>query len=83
LVRGSVNVKSDGSADVTVGGITGGVTFSGKLTSFDQNTLIITVESSGNANAGGEIQIKYNGRRLESIRGNNLVLDGQNVTLSF
>jgi uncharacterized lipoprotein YbaY len=83
LVRGSVNVKADGNADVTVAGITGGITFSGKLTFFDQTTMRITVESSGNADAGGEIEIRYNGRRLESITGNNLTLDGQNVTLRF
>lgn len=83
LVRGSVNVRSDGSADVTVGGITGGVTFSGKLTAFDERTLRITVESSGNADASGEIEVKYNGRRLESISSTNLVLDGQNTTLRF
>jgi putative lipoprotein len=83
LIRANVNVKTDGSADVTVAGLTGGITFSGKLTSFDQNTLKITVENSGNANASGEIEVRYNGRRLDSITGNNLVLDGQNVTLRF
>ncbi len=83
LIRANVGVKTDGSADVTVAGITGGVTFSGKLTYFDQTTLRITVENSGQANASGEIEIKYNGRRIDSITGNNLVLDGQNVTLKF
>jgi hypothetical protein len=83
LVRGSVNVKTDGNAEVTVAGITGGIIFRGKLTFFDQTTMRITVESSGNADAGGEIEIRYNGRRLDSITGNNLTLDGQNVTLRF
>lgn len=83
LVRANVAVKTDGTADVTVAGITGATVFSGKLTYFDQTTLRITVESSGNANAGGEIEVKYNGRRLDSITGNNLTLDGQNVTLRF
>jgi putative lipoprotein len=83
LIRANVNVKTDGNAEVTVAGITGGVIFSGKLTSFDQTTLRITVEKSGNADASGEIEVKYNGRRLDSIVGNNLVLDGQKVTLRF
>jgi uncharacterized lipoprotein YbaY len=83
LVRAGVNVKTDGTADVTVSGITGGVTFNGKLTYFDQSTLRITVENAGNANASGEIEIKYNGRRLESLTGTSLVLDGQNATLKF
>lgn len=83
LVRANVNVKTDGSADVTVAGVTGATMFSGKLTYFDQNTLRIAIESSGNADAGGEIEVKYNGRSLTSITSNNLTLDGQNVTLRF
>ncbi len=83
LVRAAVGVKTDGNADVTVSGITGGITFSGKLTYFDQNTLRIMVENSGNADASGEIEVKYNGRQLDSITGNNLILDGQKVTLKF
>lgn len=83
LVRAAVNVRSDGSADVTVSRITGSIPFTGKLTYFDQSTLRITVQSSGNADASGEIEIKYSNRRLDSITGNNLVLDGQKVTLRF
>ena len=83
IVRASANVRTDGSADVTVSGITGGIPFSGKLTYFDQNTLRITVESSSNANASGEIEIKYANRRINSITSNNLVLDNQKVNIKF
>ena len=83
LLRGNVEVLTDGTADVTVSRFSGGIPFSGKLTYFDQNTLRITVENSGNANASGEIEIRYTGRRIDSITGNNLVLDGQKVTLNF
>lgn len=83
LVRANVTVRNDGTAEVSVVRFNTPIVFSGKLTFFDQNTLRITVENSGNANAGGEIEIKYNQRRLDSITGNNLMLDGQNVTLKF
>ncbi len=83
LVRANVTVRNDGTAEVSVVRFNTPIVFSGKLTFFDQNTLRITVENSGNANASGEIEIKYNQRRLDSITGNNLMLDGQNVTLKF
>ena len=83
ILRGNVVVRPDGSADVTVSRIVGGITFSGKLTYFDQNILRITVENSGDADASGEIEVRYSGRNLNTLSGNNLVLDSQNVTLRF
>lgn len=83
VIRANVTVRNDGTADVSIVRFNGIIVFSGKLTHFDQNTLRITVENSGNADASGEIEVKYNQRRLDSIAGNNLVLDNQNVTLRF
>lgn len=83
LVRGSVTVRDTGDADVTLSRIDGSITFSGKLTFIDDTTARITVDSSGEADASGEIQITYSGRSLRNITATNLVLDGQNVTLRF
>ena len=83
LVRGTVSVRTDGSATVAVGTISNQTEFTGKLTYFDQNVLRRTITSSGNADANGEIEISYNGGRLNSIIGNNLILDGQDVVLRF
>lgn len=83
LISGGVVVRSDGAAEITVSGITGGGSFIGKLTYFDDTTLKITVEKSGDQDAGGEIEVKYSGRSLRSLSGNNLTLNGQNVTLRF
>ncbi len=83
LVRGNVNVRTDGSVSVTVGTINSQTEFVGKLTYFDQNVIRITVRSSGDADASGEIEVSYNGSRLISMTGTNLTLDGQNVALRF
>jgi uncharacterized lipoprotein YbaY len=83
IVRGGVVVRTDGTAEVTLNRIIGSITFSGKLTYFDQNTLRITVTNSGNADASGEIEVRYSGRTLNSLAGNGLVLDGQDVVLRF
>lgn len=84
IIRGGVTVDADGNATVTLSRPLGGsVTFSGKLTYFSETALRITVQSSGDADASGEIQATYSGRSLRSITGTNLVLDGQDVTLRF
>ncbi|HLA96326.1 MAG TPA: YbaY family lipoprotein [Pyrinomonadaceae bacterium] len=83
LIRGSVTVNTNGEATVTLSRIDGSVAFTGKLTFFDETTLRITVEGSGDADASGEIEVKYSGRTLRSVAATNLVLDGQNVTLRF
>lgn len=83
LVRGSVSVRSTGDGDVTLNRIDGSTVFSGKLTYIDDTTARITITSSGDADASGEITINYSGRTLRSITATNLVLDGQNVTLRF
>lgn len=83
IVRGSVSVGTDGTSEVSVSGLDGTVVFSGKLIYFAETTLRITVQNSGNADAGGEIEVKYSGRSLRSLTATNLTLDGQNVTLRF
>lgn len=83
LIRASVSVSTNGDAEVSVSSLNRTITFTGKLTYFDDTTLRITVANSGDADASGEIEVKYSGRRLNSITGNNLVLDGQDVTLRF
>lgn len=83
LIRGSVTGETDGNAVVTVSGIDGSTTFSGKLTYIDDSTLRIAVESSGDADASGEIEVKYSGKRLNSMTATNLLLDGQKVALRF
>lgn len=83
LVRGSVVVNTDGTATVTVGTITAQTVFTGTLVSADDSTLRIAVTSSSNADASGEIEVSYNDRRLNSLTGNNLTLDGQAVVLRF
>ncbi len=83
LIRGNVSVRTDGNADVTVSGLDGSTVFSGKLVYFDEGTLRIKVESSGDADASGELEIRYSGRKLNSISGTDLMLDGQKVTIKF
>lgn len=83
LIRGSVTVATGGDAAVTVSAIDGSTSFKGKLTYIDDSTLRITVESSGDADASGEIEVKYTGKRLNSLTATNLMLDGQKVVLRF
>jgi uncharacterized lipoprotein YbaY len=83
LIGANVDVRSNGDASVRLSRLGGSVTFSGKLTYFDSSTMRITVENSGNANASGEIEVRYNGRTLGAITARDLVLDGQNVTVRF
>ncbi|MDH3494694.1 MAG: YbaY family lipoprotein, partial [Acidobacteriota bacterium] len=83
LIRARVKVETDGKAEVTVSPIGTATTFSGNLTYADDGTLRITVTKSGNADASGEIEVKYSGRRLNSINSKDLVLDGQKATISF
>ncbi len=83
LIRGTVAVRTDGTADVTVSRLLGSITFSGKATYFDDNRVVIAVENSGDADASGLIEIRYSGNSLNSITATDLVLDGQNVTLRF
>ncbi len=83
LIRGAVNVRSTGDADVTLTRFDGSITFSGKLIYIDDTTARISVTNSGEADASGEIQIVYNGRNLRSVSATDLVLDSQNVTLRY
>jgi len=83
LFRAAVTVRTNGDATVTLSGSNGSTMFGGKLVGFDAGTLRIAVENSGNANAGGEIEVRYSGRSISSIAARDLVLDGQNVTIRF
>ncbi|MBK9153999.1 MAG: YbaY family lipoprotein [Chloracidobacterium sp.] len=83
LIRGSVTVRTDGTAEVTVSSLEGTYRFGGKLSYFDSGTVKISVENSGNADASGEIEVRYSGRNMRSLTGTDLVLDGQAVTLRF
>ena len=83
LIRANVNVSTDGSATVALSSIDGSTEFVGKLTYFDESTLRISITGSGNADASGEIEVKYTARRLNSLAASNLLLDGQTVTLRF
>jgi uncharacterized lipoprotein YbaY len=83
LIRGAVNVRSTGDADITLTRFDGSITFSGKLTYIDDTTARISVTNSGDADASGEIQIVYSGRSLRTVTATDLVLDSQNVTLRY
>lgn len=83
IIRGTVTIQTDGTATVSITRLNGTINFEGKLVAFDSNSAKILVQSSGDADASGEIDVRYSGRNLNSVIGNNLVLDGQNVTLRF
>jgi len=84
LVRATVSVRANGDADVTLSRLDGSSTvFSGKLIVLGPNTMRILVQNSGNADASGEIVVRYDGRTLVSVTSRDLVLDGQNVTIRF
>ena len=54
-----------------------------RLVGFDAGSLRIAVQTSGNATATGEIEVRYSGRSINSISARDLVLDGQSVTVRF
>lgn len=83
LVRAQVSVRADGTADVSVNRLMGSIVFTGRLVAFDATSLRIAVTGSGDADASGNIDVRYSGRTLNSISSADLVLDGQNVTLRF
>ncbi len=83
LIRASVNVSSDGSADVSLSSLDGSTVFSGTLTYFDETTLRISVANSGDETASGQIEIKYSARRMGAITSTNLMLGEENVVVRF
>ncbi len=83
LVQGGIVISVDGRARVTVGSITNQTEFNGTLVFADNSTLRIAVTGSSNGDASGEIEVSYSDRRLNSITGNNLTLNGQAVDLRF
>ncbi|MBX3244013.1 MAG: YbaY family lipoprotein [Acidobacteria bacterium] len=83
VVSGRVTVSDDGNASVALTRHNGTVMFDGKLTSYDNGILKITIGNSGDADASGVIEVRYSGSRLNSLTTSDLVLDGQKVTLRF
>ncbi len=83
VVSGRVTVSEDGSAAVALTRHNGTISFDGKLTSYSDGVLEITVANSGDADASGKIEVRYSGSRLNSLTTSDLVLDGQKVTLRF
>ncbi len=83
LIRGNIEVKTDGSGDVTVSGLGKSFTFSGIVTQFDNDVIKINVKNSGEADASGTIEVRYSGRSLRSITSTDLVLDSQKATIRF
>lgn len=83
IIRASAVVRSNGDATITFTGSGGSVMFGGKLVGFDAGSLRIAVETSGNATATGEIEVRYSGRSINSISARDLILDGQNVGIRF
>lgn len=83
LINGSVEVKTDGAGSVKVSGLFKSFTFEGMVTEFDEDSIIIKVKNSGDADASGTIEIRYSGRNLRSISSTDLTLDSQKATLRF
>lgn len=83
VVRVAAVIGNDGVATVNVSTITATTPFRGKLIFADDNTLRIMVEGSGDADASGEIEIKYQGSRITSLVSKNLTLDGQATIITF
>jgi uncharacterized lipoprotein YbaY len=83
VIRVTTTVSTDGTANVGISTISSTTPFRGKLVYIDENTLRIMVESSGNADASGEIEVRFQGTRITSISSKDLMLDGQATTVSF
>lgn len=83
LISASVSVDAEGNATVTLGRFGSTISFSGKMTSYENGRLTITVENSGDADASGEITATFTGSRLGNLSSSNLMLDSQNATLRF
>ncbi len=83
LIRGNVDVKTDGSGSVTVSGLGKSFTFDGIVTQFDNEMIKIAVKNSGEADASGTIEVRYSGRSLRSISSTDLVLDSQKASIRF
>lgn len=83
LINAAVSVDAQGEARVTLNRLGGTTVFTGKLTTYENGRLAITVEGSGDADASGEIQVTFSGNSMRSMTATSLVLDGQEVTLRF
>jgi uncharacterized lipoprotein YbaY len=83
LISAAVAVDTNGNATVTLSRIGSTISFTGKMTAYDNGRLTITVENSGDADASGEITATFTGNRLGNLSSTSLTLDSQNATLRF
>lgn len=83
LINAAVSVDAQGQARVTLNRLGGTTVFTGKLTTYENGRLAITVEASGDADASGEIQVTFSGNSMRSMTATSLILDGQDVVLRF
>lgn len=83
LVRSSVSITADGVANLSFSTFSATTPFRGRLIFADNNTLRIAIDSSGNADASGEIEIRYSGNRMSGLTSRDLKLDGQDTIVSF
>lgn len=83
LVRSSVSITTDGTANLSFSTFSTTTPFRGRLIYADETTLRILIDSSGNADASGEIEIRYSGNRMSGLTSRNLKLDGQDTVVSF
>jgi uncharacterized lipoprotein YbaY len=83
LINARADVKTDGTAEVKVSGLLKSFSFEGVVTQFTDDTITINVKNSGDADAGGTIEIRYSGESLRSITTTDLVLDSQKASIRF
>src|SRR5690606_29546127 len=83
LITARAEVNTDGSAKVTVSGLLKSFSFEGIVTEFTDDMITISVKNSGDADAGGTIEIRYNGDSLRSITTTDLTLDSQKASIRF
>ena len=85
IERASVIVRSNGTVDLglTYADGSGTIRFGGRLVSRSANTLRISLTSSGNADASGEVTVSYGlPNSINSMSGRGR-LDGQPLTFDF
>lgn len=80
----AVSVSSrDNKAELAFEGTDGHlVRFSGNLVSHTPNVMIIDFTRSGDADASGSVQVKYDSTAIDSLTGNG-TLDGQGFSIEF
>jgi putative lipoprotein len=84
LVGASITVRADGSAELVLRRtLVGPLAFAGRVVRRDASSLEIRLSSSGNASAGGDLEVSYDvGGGINSIAGSGTI-DGQRFTVNF